>query len=59
MGKLVVKVSGGVGNNANGEIETGDGLGRDVAGSWREGPDGCYSIGGAELATIEEKKETM
>jgi hypothetical protein len=56
--KLVVEVGGGVSDNTNGEVETGDGFGCDVVSSWREGAGGGYSIGGAELATIEEKKET-
>jgi hypothetical protein len=58
VGKLVVEVSGGVSDDTNGEVKTGDGLGRDVVGGWREGAGGGDSIGGAELATIEEKKET-
>lgn len=59
MGKLVVEVGGSVSNNTNGEVKTGDGLGRNVVGSWREGASGGYSIGGAELATIEEEEETV
>lgn len=53
-GELVVEVGGGVGDDADGEVEAGNGL---------EGPhvsggvvDGC-GVDGAELATVEEEKE--
>lgn len=59
VGKLVVEVGGGVSDNTNGEVEAGDGLGCNIVRSRRERASGGYRIGGAELATVKEEKETV
>lgn len=53
-GELVVEVGGGVGDDADGEVEAGNGLeGRHVSGGVVDG----RGVDGAELATVEEEKE--
>ena len=58
MSELVVEISGGISDNTNGEVETGDGLGCDIIRCWGKGTNGGYRAGGAELTTVEEEKKT-
>lgn len=58
MGELVVEVGGGISDDTDGKVQTGDGLGCYIIRCWRKRTDGGYRAGGAELTTVEEEKKT-